>query len=388
MARRFVWVIALVVILAAQPVSGQDDPAAGSSLLRLLAYVPDTPQNRNWIAYGDSAAWHTAWGVPRVDSLEAVNALDEQQRNQWMYLLTMQATPPEVMAVQYLFAEAEDQRATYGFNFFDLERGLEAGAPPDRLSLLELAVEPETIGTALAATGYASGPLGAAGTLYSLREDYALDAAFPLTSGKLPMRNRIGLLDRVVVVGSATAVVDSAAQAAAGELPTLADDPVYRAAVGVVESDPTLAQTGPLIGAILLPPAMLAGDAGTPRPAFQLAAFATRHTLPAQEAAPEPGGATSLVLALVLDAGADAEAEAQGLADRLAGYVSQRTHAPLNEQWTALDAFATEAEGLPVAVVVLRIDDPVPAADGIPVVNRFGWVMLIQTRDVGFLAEE
>ena len=393
--------VMLLALLAPVPASAQGGPDTTGHLLPMLAFVPDTPDNRQWVAYGDIATWYTAWDVPRVDSLDAVDALDAQDRAAWLYTLSEQTTPPQALGLQFLMREADAQREALGFNFFDVERGLEAGQPPDMVTALALDVDPAQIDRALTASGYTAGTLGTAGTLYRIRDDYEIDISASLRAAQLGHLNRIGLVDSVTLVGSATAIIESAFQAAAGDIPSLADDPAYRAAAGVVESDPALDETGPLVGVILLPPDVLLVGSGRTTgenppsdqpgtlPPFTLAAFATRHTLPGEDPLPNGHGATSLVLALVLAPGADADAAAQTLAGRLDGYVSLVTGAPLSDRWILAQSFGTEAEGLPVAVAVMRVDDPLPDESGAPGnPGVLSWVELIFSRDVLFLAAE
>ena len=42
----------------------------GNTLLRLLRFVPDAPEYREYVTFGDAAAWHASWSVPRVADKE------------------------------------------------------------------------------------------------------------------------------------------------------------------------------------------------------------------------------------------------------------------------------------------------------------------------------
>ncbi len=390
-------VLLATAVLAAVLLSGllawaQGDSAEGdNALLGLLRFVPDTPGYREYAAFGDVAAWHESWGIPRVDSLAALEALDRVSRAYWGLILFNQTTPPDSLGIQYMQAEADDQRAFYGFNFFNVDRCLWAGWPPDGIAVTELNLDSDPIAAALTASGYQSSALGESGTLYSLRNDYAIDMQFHIRSGMMAHMNRIALLDGTVVTGAATAIVTGAALAHAGTIPSLADDPAYRAAATAISLDPALEDTGELVGAIFIAGtefADLAGDPSIaayladrpPLPPYTLVAFATRHTT----------GASSLILALVYPEGATAGAEAAAteVGQRLSGYISLATNAPLDDRWSLAATATTQAEGLPVALIVMRANDPPPTPDDQRMVNSsvFAWVQLILRRDLAFMA--
>ena len=97
-----------------------------------------------------------------------------------------------------------------------------------------------------------------------------------------------------------------------------------------------------------------------------------------------------MILAVVFEQDADADAAAETLADRLQNYVSIATQQPLDERWTFEQATGIEAEGLPVALVVMRADDPPPTPQDAQLVNTavWAWIRMILYRDTLFLALE
>jgi hypothetical protein len=393
------WIlIALGLIMAAPAASSQEN--TGGDLLRLLRFAPDTPDTRQWLTYGDQAVWHASWNVPRIDNVADLEALDRDPRAYWMFILPRQTNTPSVLGAEYLLSD--DLRGFYGFDLFNVDRFLEAGMPPNEVSVIEFSFDEAQIADALTATGYEAAPLDTGGTLYKILEDYQIDlpgsTGLPRI-GTLGRLNRIALLDGQLVITRATDTVTGSLAAQMGDAPSLADDPVYIAAANAL-ADPSL--PGDLIGAILVdgdqfvtPESVGFGPApvgsnderaalldqyrADPLPPYDLAVFATRH-------AP---GATTLALLLVLPPDADPTAAAATLANRLQTYVSLVTRQPLAERWTSVSAASLRANNLPVAVALITIDDPPPAPEGERAnAAIFDWISMIVRRDLGFLYVE
>ena len=72
-SRSVLFVLALACLLVPSwGAFGQD--SAESDLLRLLRYVPDVPEVRETLVeYGDLAAWHTSWNVPRINTVQQLD---------------------------------------------------------------------------------------------------------------------------------------------------------------------------------------------------------------------------------------------------------------------------------------------------------------------------
>jgi hypothetical protein len=368
---------------------------ADSPLLDLLRYVPDDPAHRQSLTFGDAAAWHIAWAVPRVESFEAVQSLPSPQREQWLFALPLQTLPPAVLGAQYL--AVEEMGGLYGFSLFGAERYLDAGQPPDNFAVIEISAEQEQIITALTAFGYLC-TAGDHANLCSIGEDYHTDLQSPSLVGRLGGLNRIAVLDGRLIIGRATALITGALATYAGENRSLADDPFYQAAATALtdhevgaKRHPALAENGALVGVLLNgmpffddPLVMLDQDniaiqeqlalyAAEPLPPYALAAFATYRG----------AEASYLTLALVFPNGVDATGAATILAERMQTYVSPVTGSPLNERWTYQDAVGVEAAGLPVALVTMRVDDRKEGAHDIG--RIFSWADLLFRRDVLFL---
>jgi hypothetical protein len=375
--------------------------APESAFYEFLRFVPDRPAYRQYLTFGDAAAWHASWGVPRIDNLEQFEALDREPRAYWLYIMFRQTTPPEYLSV-YL---AEDPRSFYGFDLFNLDRYLLAGRPPDWITVAGFSFDVKQIADALAGSGYQAEKLKTGGTLYSIRGDYQYDLSSPTKTGRMGDLNRIGLLDDKMVTSKATEPVTASLAAYNDQIPSLADDPEYVALAQALD-DPALAGTGQLMGAIVEDGLEISlddyavsslGSGATAQqveeklaelrqspqiPAYSLVAFVTCHT----------EGATYLILAVVFPKGTDGQTAADLLADRLRNYVSASYKRPLSEVWaergaTLEKAAAVEAGGLPVALVLVRAEDPAPTPPDQEQVNAYvvPWVDLVSRRDVGFL---
>lgn len=397
-------IAALFAPLCRPAASGQEAPP--NDVLRLLRYIPDTPDIRlNPVAYGDLVAWYTGWNVLRVPNLAMVDLLPRDPHAYWMFIMPKQVAPPEVLGLQYLLID--DLRGTYGFDLFGAERFIYTMNPPDEVSILEHTFDPAAVADRLIESGYESTALESGGSLYSLWDDYEtvlsdLDVRdqWPRT-GWLGALNRIALVDGRIVVGRATANVTRAVGASQGVIPSLADDPAYAAAAQAA-LDPALADTGELVG-LIFSQALYVDDPMGPIlntsalnadqlesliaqhaegytqaiPLYTLVGFATRH-------AP---GATYNILAMVFPPGEDAAAAAETLGQRLAAYESLwESKTPFGERWALDRALAVNVDDLPVALVVMRQDDPPPAPDGERANTALlTWIDLIVTGDLGFL---
>jgi hypothetical protein len=93
---------------------------------------------------------------------------------------------------------------------------------------------------------------------------------------------------------------------------------------------------------------------------------------------------------VVFPEGTDTEAAADILADRLQNYHSWIMDISFADRWTAHKALGLEAQGLPVSVAVMRVDDPPnlrdPTNDERP--SILPWLVFISNRDMLFLMPE
>lgn len=403
-----VLVIALLLggITAGAPRTHAQPPEPSNAFAQALAFVPDAPGYSEWLTFGDVAAWHTAWGIPRPLNLLTLDMLPEQPHALWMFVLPRQIMPPSALGMDTLFMD--DQRPFYGFDFFHVDRVLGAGNPPDDITLIEHNADPEAIAAQLIASGYSAEDLDGGWTLYSILDDYevALQAAgdveFPRV-GMLGQRNRIVLNGQQLITARATAPVMAAVAAHTRDIPALVDNPVYGALAAAL-SDPLLDGTGALVGVIMqsgleylhAPEIMLAGPSMTPEqlaemrevlglddparllPPFSAVAFATSHA----------GDASYLTLALAFLPGADTDRVITVLESKMPAYQTLSTQISLADHWSLDRSGAVEANGNPVVLVTMRVENPPPKAAGEPAYRPqvLSWGDLVMRRDLLFLA--
>ncbi len=366
------------------PTSVSPDTAPNSVLQQWLAYVPNEPMYREYLAFGDVAAWYRATKMVPVTSATELKALEKPQHNLWSYGLSTQMVPPDTLGMQYILFE--DMRELYGFSFFDTARFLEAGKSPTNFTVLETNVDPSQIDTALLASGYTAN-LVEGGTFYSIRRDSEPDMASPFRTGQLGQLNRIIQLDDTLIIGRATDIVARVSDGVQGDAPTLADDPIYRALTGALAA-PTLAPLGELVGAILIGEPL----AVDPLPMLDQTNAEVQAQLDAYVQAPLPpylalGFATHrldteshLTLAVVFPPGVDGDAAAEILGERLATYKSVTSKRPLLEHWSFVQQASIELEGLPVALVTMHA-----TSEGIASQRPLAWSDLVFQRDLLFL---
>ena len=376
-----------IIALLWAPVGAASGQGDDDALLDWLAFVPATPEYvENLVYFGDLDAWHASWDVPRVRTWAQVDFLDRESRTAWMFTMPRQLVPPETLGLQYLLMD--EQRPFYGFDIFGVDRFIYAEARPDDVTIVEHRLDPVAIGEALVASGYEASDVDG-GTLYSILDDYEISLDQLPRVGQFGQLNRIALADNYLITGRATGPVTGALAAAQGETLSLADLPAWAAGAKALD-DPALDGTGDLVAAMLwqtiitddpltkLTPRDEQAElfAADPLPAYSLLAFGTRHT----------EGASYLVLAVVFLPDADAAAAADILADRLQTYTSLVTGQPLADHWTFERTAATEIDGWPVALAVMRVDDPAPTEpDQPPARVSISWSELVFQRDLGFL---
>ncbi|MBN1967216.1 MAG: hypothetical protein JW910_21360 [Anaerolineae bacterium] len=377
--------------------------APESDLLRLMRFIPDAPEYTEWVSYGDIAAWHTSWNIPRLDNLDDLDALDRDPRAYWMFIMPRQTFPRDVLGAQYLMQSP--MRPFYGFDLFNADRFISAGMPPVEVAVIEHNLDNAAIAAALTASGYEVKSEEPESTLYGFLEDNESALALRDTVPRVGLTgalNRIALLDGgPMIIARATGLVTTALGAQRGDTPSLADNVAFRAAALALE-DPFLADTGELVGAMLFdaaafefddPFAVLGAHVTSEQLeelreryrldevirlfSYQAVALATRHT----------EGATYLIVAAVFTPGTDAAHFAGVLGARMQDYVSLQTQQPLSDRWTFDRASGVTVEGQPVGLVVMRVPDPPIAPEG-EMANAavFSWIQLEAARDYLFLS--
>jgi hypothetical protein len=276
-----------------------------------------------------------------------------------------------------MYASVEEMRDLYGFNAFDAEQTLYAGAPPDAVNVVTVRTAPAAIHNTLTTVlGYTSTTVltgTTEATLYSLRGDYEMDLGGESVVGRLGGLNRIAVMagpadedaadgPTTLIIGRATPTVLAALAAHGGTAPSLAASPFHRFAVESVAGS-TLGDRGSLVGLILMPPQpgdpmIELGLAGSDAVRAQVERYRQQPFPPAllnAFATFRDGDETVLVLLLVLPSDADAGAVVSLLYDRLLSYVSAATNAPLNERWGVEGQGVIGGGDLAAAYVTLRL---------------------------------
>jgi hypothetical protein len=389
--------------LLALPASAQEDTES-NPLLDLLGYVPDTQTYRDFLSYGDPALWIESWGIDGFESVQDIERRRNEDSIAWpatAWVMPRQTSAPNAIGLDYLITD--QMRPYWGIDFLNLDRFIEAGNPPEVLTLMETSASNDAIAAALTNSEYTESALGDA-TLYSRNDDYAIDMAGdgPMLS-RLGALNRVALLDDVVIVGRATAIAESAVDAVTGDVTSLAENAVFRAGALAV-SDPTYAGEGDLVGALFMGQAQpldvreILGsratpeqvnallerfDFGTPLPLYHLAVFGTRSR----------ENDSQLLLALVFPPGVDAQAATDIVLMRMKQYESLRTRQPLTELFAERGVEVewgrgVDIEGVPVALISLSAANPTFEETGSGMRNTamFSWMDMVYARDIGFIA--
>ena len=351
---------ACAVLLGCNPFAAKSQ----SPLLEYLGYIPDEPEYREYIVYGDMQAWYSAWGIPRPETFTQV--MDSEYKSELWVMQSRQTVPPQLL-VNY--QTVEDEKDFYGFNLYTIDRHFQAGMGNKQVTLIDLADSSRVV-PALQAYGYESSNLGG-GTLFSFGEDNKMHTDAPNAAGRFPFFNRIHLNADRLLIAPSTGVVESALDAQTGKVASLADDKVFHAVASALEES-TLTNLGRLVGVLLLELEPLNKD-----PDFDLAAFATFQ---ADE------NTAYLALLLVLPPGQDADAAAGQVSERMNGYVS-KVAGPLDERWVFQNAYGATQQGLPVAVVVMKADVQRGYNEGLDenYAVVMDWSRLVATYDLQFL---
>ena len=367
---------ATVQELVSTPLAAGDRTA---SLRALLRYVPDTPEHRKYLAFGDYAAWLDNRNILRPPDLDSLRAMDERARTLWAFTIARYVVPPDVLSLEY--AAVEPMEARFGFDFFGLMQYVEAGVPPSRLTILTHTAEHGLVAQALAKAGYASESLGDA-TLYRLNDDYEVDLDAPSVYGRLGELNRIVLDDRAILIGRSTDIVTNAVESDRGGA-SLLEVPEFQDILRTMTA-PEMAEVGVLVGIIFQDEVVLADyitdeediqalDAieaqgeqfldQQPLPHYLLTGFATYQT-------PD---ATYLALHVAFAGEEDARRGEEILVRRMEDYISMTTGKPL--PWSYERSFTDGS----TTVVVMRVDEKA----GLPV--DISWYELLVTRNKLFL---
>lgn len=403
-----VW-IAVVMLLAlaapAWPAHGQDDSRA-APVLDLMRFIPNIPENRRLTYYGDVVAGSEGWGVPLVRSVTVLKALPSETFNTWNNMTRQALVGAYSLGIDSVLLD--EMQPFYGFDVFSVDRYIATDSPPDNVLVgiidLESTTVPDKLGSSAIYTASTIGDW----TLYSAFGDHEQAFASEFRdeiprAGWMGALNRIAVQDEYLMVARATAVIEGSLMVADGTAPSLADDDAFVAAVMALD-DPALDGHGGLVGALLLDgllfeegdPIAALGPNLTPEQIEHLREqyglddierlFTYRALVLAIFHTP---GTSYLVASMAFAPDTDAQAIAELIGRRIGAYelFTQRGRL-LSDSWTVEEAIGTEVNGIPVGLVIVRMDDPPlePGADVPKGAGRLTWYDLVMRRDAFFLS--
>jgi len=266
-------------------------------------------------------------------------------------------------------------RATFGYDYWQIERTIAVGTPPGTWTRLEGRFDPAAIGAALAAAGHQPVAYGGATILTRGGDAQILNLDQPFARLTLAALNRVVLDTNSLTATPYTALAQAGIDAEAGRTPSFAADPEYAALVAAL---------GPVVGARLL---SAEGFYRQTVPNPRATASATRTADPNRPTLRpyrlvglglrDDGRTHAMVIGLLYASAADANADAPLLRQRATDYVLLNNGQPLREH-----AVTGEPEIIPAgrgATVVLPLAIAREADLGL-------WERMLAQRDYGFLA--
>lgn len=342
-----------------------------SALSRLLTLVPDAPDLRDrsdGVWFADAARQRRNHGFDMVRSLDAFEALPEEERRR--FDRTVGRLPyAEVSGLTKSRVRDGGWLSTIGYDFWQVDRSIYAGEPPRTWARLEGRFDRAVIEGALTTHGYARAGYGGQ-TFLTRGEDAEIMLADPVFRLALARLNRVVLDEEGLAATPYTALAEAGIDVRAGRAPSLGADPDYVALAVAM---------GPVVGAALLPGEELyyqrgpgANDPGRARlRRYRLVGLGLR----------DDGTTHTMIAALLYGDGADAEVDAPILQGRLADYrllLAGGERQPLRDRAAPGAPEVVRAGGRATLVMPLTIADEA---------NLGLWLEMIFRRDLLFLAE-
>jgi hypothetical protein len=215
----------------------------------MLALVPqkDPLPGVDGIWFADIASQKRNYGFADVTSQEAFDQLSDTRRLTFQNAVTLALPIPDDTGRNY--AAQPEWRDALGYDFWQVDRAIQAGTSPQLWTRLEGRFDRSAIAAALDAAGHQPVSYGG-GTILSRGQDgQVVKVQEPFARFTLARLNRVVLED-----GALTATSQTALDTAASRAPSFAADPDYAALVVAL---------GPAVGAILTKPDLFYG---TPSP--------------------------------------------------------------------------------------------------------------------------
>lgn len=234
-------VVALPVLMGAVRVASQAAPEP--ELLRMLAAMPDRPDFvSKGVTFANLGAAKRLYGFA-----DTRTAADLPRRSVTDFTNAVSGCYTTGREQEY--TQSGQYRDLFGYDFFAIDREIGTGQPPNALSRREGVFDPDAIAEKLRDGGYM--PVDYRGVPYAaVRGDYALALNDPRSRLVLAQLNRVAYDRGRLIATSATNTMETALDAEAGRITTLAANSPFRAlalALGDVTSVATLdaAASGP-----------------------------------------------------------------------------------------------------------------------------------------------
>jgi hypothetical protein len=329
--KQFVFVLYLFCLMIPFTVFAQDN-AAESSLLDMLALVPDNPQARGAIlSYVDyRAVESTRPGAAQPQTWAEWDALqnaNDPSAGLWMAAFFGVSSGPPTF-VQYLL-QFETMPEVVGFDWFDIDRALTYGDPPSVGIVLAGDFDAESIIAAFESRGFEERELNGLSLLCGdeacdgFKVDFqSRDVANPF-GGNLGRQEPLLIAPGYLINSADYAQVEAMADAYADDENSLADAPDFHAAAAIASASGVLVQAQFVNSALLSAP----GDPGElvegrgVLPLYELAALVHRV---------EDGDQFAEII-LIYGGETNANAAAVELQDRISKYTSMALQKPLSE---------------------------------------------------------
>lgn len=352
-------------------------PRSNPIFTRMLGLVPqrDPLPGADGIWFADIAAQKRNYGFADVTTQEAFTGLDAGKRLTFQNAI-MLALPIADDAGRNNALLPEWREAT-GYDFWQIDRTIQAGSPPQLWTRLEGRFDRAAIATALEAAGHQPVNYGGGTILARGQDGQIVRMQEPFGRLTLARLNRVVLEDAALATTSQMALAEAGIDVRSGQLPSLAADPDY-AALEVA--------LGPVVGAIMTKPDVFYGTPGastrpTPTPTPSRTATPVANRLPPYSRVGlglrDNGREHAMVIALVYANLDDARTAATVLLNRLGEYRLTVNGQQLSERAQSDGAELVTIGDRTVVVTPLKISDE-------PSLSL--WLRMYTNRDYQFLA--
>lgn len=348
-----------------------------SALARALALVPQRAPlpGTEGLAFADLLTQKRNYGLGEATSAAAFQAL--QTNPATLANLTNGLPLPAESGIEH--ALDPEWREAVGYDFWQIERTISAGSPPNVWSHLEGRFVQAEIAAALGRAGHQPVAYGGATILTRGDDRQIVDLNQPITRLTLARLNRVVLDEGALTATAVTALAEAGIDARAGRLDTFAADPDYAALAAAL---------GPVVGARLIPAELFFRPQSANPRATPTTATPTRSTDPDRSrlnpyrlvglGLRDDGTTHTMLVALVYADAAAACADAPLLRQRATDYQLLATRQPLRERAVAGEPTVIVGGERATLVLPFAITDTA---------NLGLWQRMFFQRDYGFLAE-